>query len=363
MRIALLAPTYWPEVRRGSERVVHDLGVTLAERGHDVTLLTTHPGPPEDSREEGMRVRRARRLPRPPGLAAHEYHLTGIPQTFLRLVRGGFDVAQTFFPTDSWAAVHARRHGGPPVVATTHGIPVREYLVARRYRLDMHLAVARRAEACAVLSAAAAAPYERFLLRRPEILPAGVLPGAFAADAPRAEAPTLFCASSLGDPRKRAGLLFAAFSRLREGLPEARLRVARPRDPFMSGALPELPAGAEWVDTDSPGAMAREYASAWATVNPAVGEAFGLVLVESLAAGTPAVGDTSGAAPEILDERVGRLFGPDDEGDLARALGEALDLGADAAARDACRARAAEFDWPRIVGSYERVYRRVATAH
>ncbi len=59
---------------------------------------------------------------------------------------------------------------------------------------------------------------------------------------------------------------------------------------------------------------------------PSVDEAFGLVLVESLAAGTPVVAARSGACPEIVtDDAIGRLFEPDDADDLARAMGEAID--------------------------------------
>lgn len=360
MRIALVHPTYWPEVRRGSERVIHDLGAALAARGHEVTLLTTHAGPSSEAVEDGMRVRRARRPPQPPGLAAYEYHLTSAPAAYWRLRRGGFDVAHCFFPTDAWAALRARERGGPPVVATNHGVPTREYLVARRYRLDMQLRIAREADECTVLSEAAARPYRRYLLRDPVILPGGVRAAEFEAAVERAAAPTFFCASALGDPRKRAGLLFAAFERVRAERPDARLVVARQRDPFMSARAPELPEAAEWVDVEGPGALARAYASAWATVNAAPGEAFGLVLVESLAAGTPVVGDGSGAAPEIIGgEPVGATFPPDDEAGLARAMLAALELAERPETRAACRARGGEYDWDRLAERYEAVYERV----
>jgi glycosyltransferase involved in cell wall biosynthesis len=362
MRVALLTPTYWPEVRRGSERVVHDLGVTLAARGHEVTVVTTHPGATVETEEEGMQVLRARRPPQPPGLRTHEYHLTGIPNAYLTLTRRTFDVAHCFFPSDAWAGVRAHTRGGPPVVASTHGIPTREYLVARRYRIEMQLEIARRAAAVSVLSEAAAVPYRRYLLRDPVILPGGVLPGTFEASAPPPASPVLFCAGSIGDPRKRAGLLLSAFGRIRRDHPGARLRVARSRDPFMSGAEPSLPEGAEWVDVSTPAALARAYAEATVTVNPAIAEAFGLVLIESLAAGTPVVADTSGAAPEIVADASGRLFRPDDAEDLARALTEAIALAADAGTVEACRGRAADFEWGRVVERYEDVYERVVGA-
>ncbi len=361
MRIALLHPTYWPEVLRGSERIVHDLGVELAGRGHDVTLLTSHRGRSTDSVEEGMRVIRARRPPRPPGAGVYEHHIVNAPNVARFLRAEPFDVAQAFFPVDAWVAVKLRRRGGPPVVATAHGIPTRQYLVARRYRLEMLRTVAGGAGECTVLSEAAAEPFRRYLFRDPRVLPPGVLVDRYRSTTPRSELPTIVCAASLGDPRKRGPLLAAAFRRLRARLPEARLLVLRGRDPILSRATFELPEGAEWLEpVQDPERLAPIYASAWASVLPSVEEAFGVVLTESLAAGTPVVADRSGAGPEIVtDERVGRLFDGDDEADLARAMEEALDLGSRPQTAEACRERAADYDWARVVAGYEHVYRSV----
>ena len=37
-------PNFWPYVRRGSERLVHDLASEMTRRGHRVTVLTRGPG-------------------------------------------------------------------------------------------------------------------------------------------------------------------------------------------------------------------------------------------------------------------------------------------------------------------------------
>ena len=63
MRVALLHPTYWPEVRRGAERLVHDLAGWLTREGHDVTILTTHRAGTTTTEEEGVRVVRMWRPP------------------------------------------------------------------------------------------------------------------------------------------------------------------------------------------------------------------------------------------------------------------------------------------------------------
>src|SRR5690349_7720548 len=136
MRIALLHPTYWPEVRRGSERLVHDVATALSRRGHEVSVLTTHRGRTELELEDGIRVMRSRRPPSLPRTGDLEYFTLNAPITALRLLQGDFDLAHAFFPVDAWAATKARRLGGPPVAFSFHGIPDRNYLVARRRRLD-----------------------------------------------------------------------------------------------------------------------------------------------------------------------------------------------------------------------------------
>jgi glycosyltransferase involved in cell wall biosynthesis len=358
MRIGLLHPTLWPEVRRGSERLVAELARELAGRGHEPTVITSHPGSTERSFENGVRIVRCRRLPRPPGLRNHEYHLEQVPNVIRQLAGAPLDLVHGFFPSDSWAAVRARRLGGPPVVATLHGIPTREYLVARKGRLAMLTETTRRAAECTVLSEAAAAPFRRYLLRDPRVIGGGVASGAFGRRR-RSAAPTLLCPVSLGDPRKRAALLFAAFARLREREPRARLLIAAGADPVMSSALPPLPSGAELVEAAGD-ELAGLYASAWATVLPSVEEAFGLVLVESLAAGAPVVGARSGAVPEIIDsDAIGRLFEPDNEADLTSAMAGALELAAERATAEACRRRAGAYDWSRVVLDYERLYESV----
>jgi len=357
MRIALVHPTYWPEVRRGSERLIHDLGVSLASRGHEVTLLTSHRGRPSVEHEDGIDVVRRWRPPERTPLSWYEHHVANVPAIVWQLWRGGYDLAHAFFPVDGWAAVKARRLGGPPVIFSFHGIPAREHLVRRRYRLELVETLAREADTVSALSEAAAERFRAYFGRSPLILPGGVRAADFAAELPRTPEPTLICTASLGDPRKRAGVLFDAFERLRRQRPGVRLRVAATPDPVMSGDAPELPDGAEWFEGDDTGELAGALAEAWVAVLPSIEEAFGLVLIESLAAGTPVVAARSGACPEIVDrEPIGRLFEPDDPSSLARCLDEALDLADDPATAAACRRRAGDFDWDRVVELYEDAY-------
>jgi phosphatidyl-myo-inositol alpha-mannosyltransferase len=360
VRIALLHPSYWPEVRRGGERLVHDVAAGLSREGHDVTILTSHRARTATTVEEGVTVVRAYRPPTAPLHArGFEYHLTNMPSAALRARTGGFDVAHAFFLPDARAAVAARRVGGPPVVYTFTGIATREWLHARRLRERMARHSVRRAEAVTVLSRAAAGPFREHLGREPEVIAPGVLTDRFAVDVPRAAEPTLLCAASLDDPRKRGPLLLEAFARLRRRRPEARLVLAGPGDPTQGAGELALPEGASRIEVTGDPELARAYAGAWATVLPAVHEAFGLVVAESLAAGTPAVGARSGALPELLgDERVGVLFDPDDADGLAAAMEAALDLGERPETAAACREHAAAWDVAESVRSYEDLYAR-----
>ncbi|MDN3555968.1 glycosyltransferase family 4 protein [Halomonas maura] len=61
---------------------------------------------------------------------------------------------------------------------------------------------------------------------------------------------------------------------------------------------------------------------------PSRNEAFGLTVIEAMAAARPVVGADSGAIPELVDATTGRLAAPEDPDAWAAALGE---LGADAA--------------------------------
>ncbi len=100
---------------------------------------------------------------------------------------------------------------------------------------------------------------------------------------------------------------------------------------------------------------------ATALVLPSEWEAYGLVLLEAMVAGTPAVATTVGALPEVLDHgRLGRLVPYGDAAALASALAAVVrDRAATETMAVAGRARAREFDWDRSAERHRALYREL----
>ncbi|HXY12826.1 MAG TPA: glycosyltransferase family 4 protein [Thermoplasmata archaeon] len=101
--------------------------------------------------------------------------------------------------------------------------------------------------------------------------------------------------------------------------------------------------------------------NARALVLPSEWEAFGLVLLEAMAAGTPIVATAVGGVPELLENgRSGRLVPYGDADALAEALRSALtDQEETERLRMAALARARGFDWSVTVDRHRALYREV----
>ena len=56
MKVVFPYPTYWPYIRRGAERCIHDLSGYLAAQGHEVDIITSKPGAPRVTYDGAVRV-------------------------------------------------------------------------------------------------------------------------------------------------------------------------------------------------------------------------------------------------------------------------------------------------------------------
>jgi len=353
LRIALLHPSYWPEVRRGSERFIHDLGVRLAARGELPRLITSQPGQRSESIEEGMEVLR---LHRPRGrrlqLGLRDQFLTHLPAALRALRATDPDVVHALYPVDGAAAAGWSRRHHRPLVFSLMGMPRPESLRRTIWRSIVGRAL-RSADVSVCLSERAAAATEEAFGVKPRVIQPGVDLDVFRPSAPRAAVPTVLCPADLGDPRKRGSLLLEAFGLFRAGHPGARLVLSRPR----AGAPPAAP-GIEYRVLDSAEALARAYSEAWLTVLLSESEAFGLVLVESLACGTPVLGARGGGAEEIVDsDSVGRLLDGDDAAHAAELMAAAMADGEEV--RSGYLARAKAFSADRCADRYHALYREL----
>ena len=352
MKVALAHPTYWPEVRRGAERLVHDLAGGLGDRGHDVRVVTSHRAAPRRTVEDGVEVVR---LWRPPGDRLRrrwfEDHVALAPLTYLELTFGHDDVVHALQAPDGAAAARWTRDTGRPSVYAHMGVPHRAWLTARRDRLALVQRAVAGCSAVTALSEHARDAFHRWLGVEARVIPPPVDTHAFQPGGERAEHPTVVCPADAGEPRKRVPMLVSAFARVRREHPRARLLLDR----RTAARLHDPQAGVEAVPMDDLPAI---YRAAWVGALPSWGEAFGLVLAESLACGTPVVGTNDGGIPEVLgsDDGVGRLFDRDDPAGLERALLEAIDLARDPASGARCRARAERFSVERCAERHEALY-------
>jgi glycosyltransferase involved in cell wall biosynthesis len=213
-----------------------------------------------------------------------------------------------------------------------------------------------------VLSRHAARAFRDVFGYQPRVIPPGADLRAFTPAPIRSERPTLICSASAEVARKNVRLLIEAFAIVRRQQPDARLVLSRPRDPHAARrAGVDLGAsGVEWLDLDSRAALAQASARAWVAVLPSIDEAFGLVLVEALACGTPVVGYAGGGIPEIIDRpEIGRLFDVLDPEPLSQALLAAIELSQDPSTVVQCRRRAQEFSIDRCLEGYLTLYREL----
>ncbi|HVL96019.1 MAG TPA: glycosyltransferase family 4 protein [Solirubrobacteraceae bacterium] len=351
-RVALCHPTYWPEVRRGAERLVHDLAHALAARGHAPRIVTGHAGAPARARDGGVEVVR---LWRPPDGRLRrrllEDHLPLAPLTYLELRRGRDEVVQALQAPDAAAAARWTRATGRPSVYAHMGIPHRAWLTSRRARLELVQQAVAGCSAVSALSEHARDAFWTWLGVEARVIPPPVDVEAFRPGGERDPDPVVVCAADAREPRKRVGLLVEAFARVRREHPRARLLL----DARTAGRLADPAAGVEAVAMDDLPAL---YRRAWVSALPSWGEAFGLVLAEALACGTPVVGSAREGIPEVLggDDRVGRLFSGEEPAALAQALLEAIELARDPATAAACRARAETFSAARCAERHEALY-------
>lgn len=377
----LLVPSaYYPHTG-GIEETTRRLAQELGLRGHQPMILTNR-WPSHTMRQETMNGVRVRRL-----RFALPARRAGAVARFAALAPGS--AAALLWVTSSFRPHVVHVHGaGPnavyvsalrrliraPIVFSAHG----------ELRNDAHAGLERsRALRWGLQSllrhAAAVIAPSRVVLEelREEleiVAPATVLPNAVdlsefdirpsSGDRPD---PYIFTAGRLVH-QKGVDLVLRAYAQARDSLAGRRLVIAGdgPERAALTRLADDL--GLDG-DVSFAGTVGRErlaelMCGADAFAFPSRQEAFGIALLEAMAAGTPAIAARVGGIPEFArDGENALLIAPEDADALAATLVRLTgdpELGARLAAGG--RAQAAQLSWSHIVPLYEEIYQRVADA-
>jgi glycosyltransferase involved in cell wall biosynthesis len=386
MRVAFAYPSYWPYVRRGGERHVHDLAVYLASRGHEVHVIASTPGHSRRADDRGVKVTYIRQLSHPllyrysPVLrqlayatratrvllglkvqVAHFMTYSNIP--WVPLLRRGLDLPYLFqaivrrdrSPRNGWTTLfnqtilHADR-----VVALTRG---GAEALSKEFNVP-----------CGVLPPPVDTSHFRRCARR------------------ESEHPEVLFTADLADAWKGGTLLLRAWNRVHRECPRARLVLAGPfgvagvggrlypNTMLTSFDLVKSPAARDAIEIRGTGALSslpEWYSKASVTVLPSIHEGFGLVLTESLACGTPVVGSSRCGPGEIItNPEIGATVDLADQSDLesatradelADAILTAIELSRRPGIEHRCRAWAAQWSLDVVGPEYESLLESVAS--
>jgi phosphatidylinositol alpha-mannosyltransferase len=367
MRIGLVCPYQW-DVPGGVQYHVRDLAETLRGMGHHVEVLT--PAEHEESLPAEHVTFAGRTVPIPynGSMASLQFGPVSAARVRRWLREGHFDVVHVHEPAPPSVSLLVCMIAKGPIVATFHTATTRSKFLAAwgpvvrpwLERISGRIAVSDFARRVQV----------EHLGGDAVIIPNGVHVDAFASgpDLPGyargVDGPTIGFLGRYDEPRKGLPVLLEAMRIVVRKHPGARLLIAGRGDAGALRALvgEDLQAHVAVLGELSEADKAAFLRSVDVYCAPnLLGESFGVVLIEALAAGAPIVASDLDAFARVLEDgAAGVLVRRGDPGALARAL---CDLLADPARRAELSARGAEtaavYDWKvlarRILAVYETV--------
>ncbi|MGY1754408.1 glycosyltransferase family 4 protein [Blastococcus sp. SYSU D01042] len=365
MRIGLVCPYKW-DVPGGVQYHVRDLAETLRGMGHHVEVLT--PAEQEESLTDPWITFAGRAVPVPYNGSMASLQFGPVSATRVRrwLREGRFDVVHVHEPAPPSASLLVCIIADGPIVATFHAATTRSKWLAAwgpvvrpwLERITGRIAVSDFARRVQV----------EHLGGDAVIIPNGVHVDVFA-DGPALPAasgtgPTIGFLGRFDEPRKGLPTLLEAMRGVVRRHPDVRLLVAGRGDADQLHRLvgeqlrPHVVLLGELSEADK--AAFLRSVDVYCAPN-LLGESFGVVLLEAMAAGAPIVASDLDAFARVLEGGDAGVLVP--RGDAA-ALGAALgDLLADPDRRARLSARGSEvargYDWPvlarRILAVYETV--------
>ena len=352
MKISLVSPGFPPQLG-GVEVVAGYLASELSARGHQVMVYAQRPRGASFSVRHEYRVRRfadwcgLAQFPVAPGLARALWQ-----------DRRHFDVihAHSFHAAPAMMAATVPK---VPLVFTPHFHAVGHTRVASTIHTvydPLATLLFRRAACVTCVSAAEAELVLRrypFVQHRLSIVPLGVDTDALLAATPmKTDRPVILVAGRL-EPYKRVDLAIQAFARMRE---DARLVICgtgshRPALERLVREL-ELTDKVSFLGQVSDEELRRWQRTATSTLSLSEREAFGLVLLEAVVAGSRVVASDIPAHAELAQHMAGIDVVAPDVGGVAAALDRHVDAG-----RVTSLPENRSFDWSAMARRFESIYR------
>ena len=370
MRIGLVCPYQW-DVPGGVQYHVRDLAETLRGMGHHVEVLT--PAEHEESLPEKWVTFAGRTVPVPynGSMASLQFGPVSAARVRRWLRDGRFDVVHVHEPAPPSVSLLVCMIAKGPIVATFHAATTRSKWLAAwgpvvrpwLERISGRIAVSDFARRVQV----------EHLGGDAVIIPNGVHVAAFAAGPSLpgytrgVDGPTIGFLGRFDEPRKGLPVLLEAMRTVVRRYPGARLLIAGRgnADEVQELIGEDLRAHVALLGEISEPDKAAFLRSVDIYCAPnLLGESFGVILIEALAAGAPIVASDLDAFATVLDGgEAGVLVRRGDPGALARAI---CDLLADPDRRAELSARGAEvaaaYDWDVLARRILEVYEMVLLA-
>ncbi len=368
MRIGLVCPYHW-DVPGGVQYHVRDLAETLRGLGHHVQILT--PAEREESLQDDRITFAGRAVPVPYNGSMASWQFGPVSATRVRrwLKNGRFDVVHVHEPASPSVSLLVCMIAKGPIVATFHAASTRSKWLAAvgpwtqpwLEKITGRIAVSDFARRLQV----------EHLGGDAVIIPNGVHVRPFA-EGPTlpghtrgVDGPTIGFLGRYDEPRKGLPVLLDAMRRVVRTRPGAQLLVAGRGDAAELGRLvgedlrPHVALLGELSEADK--AAFLRSVDVYCAPN-LLGESFGIILIEALAAGAPIVASDLDSFASVLEGGTAGILVPrGNPAALARALGDLL---ADPERRAQLSARgarvAAAYDWEVVARRILAVYETVA---
>ena len=390
MRVLHLSWEYPPLVYGGLGRHVHALAEAQAAAGHDVVVVTPHPGTDGLAYDEVVHGVRIVRVPHDdPEVPPHERFLAWTMALNHAMTRTGLALGRGWRPevvhAHDWLVAHAaanlRAAFEVPIVATMHATEAGRHqgwlpddFSASIHAIEWWLTFeSRRVIACSQHMRWEVTRLFELPAEKVDVLPNGIDLTEWTTDPDEvaaarrsfaADGPLVLFAGRL-EWEKGVHTLVEAMPRLRRRFPGVRLVVVGKgsQQEMLEDLTRRLRVSrsvvfAGWL---TEGGLRSVSAAADVAVVPSVYEPFGLVALEAAALGTPLVVADTGGLTEIVEHgETGLVFPALDAAALADAVSEVLrdEVLARRVVRASREVVERDYSWPTIAASTVTVYER-----